>query len=189
MTDPSIYMRQEGRTEGTFVSEASFLDDPYLQPVEGGYYKCTLCSAMLPGAHHVTMHLEGKLHKRNASNLSSHPNSPYYLQQYGNQFFDGEAELSFGVIGKDQAPAHWAEDLKCELCEASMASFDTWLMHFVGKKHQKARRNTPNRLFWQCLHADFPYYYEHISGMWQSTPPKHGHSLRGGSVVVVPALE
>ena len=189
MSDPKEFMRsEESANLGPVYQADSVFDDPYLQPVEGGYFKCTLCSSVLPGPHHVTMHLEGRLHKRNIGNKATHSDCPSYLSQYGSQFFDGETELSFGVVGKEQAPAHWAEDMKCELCEASILSFDTWLMHFVGKKHQKAKRNVSNRLFWQCLCADFPYYYEHVSGMWQSTPPKHGHSLKGGSVIVVPAL-
>ena len=167
---------------------STYMDNPYLQPVEGGYYKCTLCSSLLPGEFHVQMHLEGKLHKRNLGNVSSHPNNPYYLEQYARQFFEGETELTFGVVSKEHAPAHWSDDMRCELCDASLLSFDTWMMHFAGKKHIKARRNHPNRLQWQCLHADFPYYYEHTSGMWQSTPPKHGIATKNGNVIVLPPI-
>ena len=182
------YLRQVDSAEPDAVGESvdQFLDDPYLQPVEGGYYQCTLCSATLPGPYHVSMHLQGKMHKRKVSNFSTHPNDPGYLEQYGRQFFDGDIELTFGVIGKEEAPAHFDEEMRCELCETSLYGWDQWHTHFVGKKHMKARRNTSNRMMWQCLYADFPYYFEHISGLWQSSPPKHGHSTRGGKLIVLP---
>lgn len=189
MTDPSVFMRSVD-SSATFTASAGFLalPDECLQAVEGGYFKCTLCDAMLPGEHHVAMHLEGRLHKRNVANISSHPQTPSYMQQYVRQFFEDNREISFGVVGKDQAPVHWAADMRCELCEATLLCFDTWVMHIVGKKHQKARRNSVNRLFWQKLHADFPYFYEHISGMWQTAPPRHGHLIKGDVVTIVGPL-
>ena len=141
---------------------------------------------MLPGPTHVSMHLQGKWHTKKVSSLNAHPDDPGYLAQYGRQFFDSELELSFGTVGRDQAPAHFDEDMRCELCDAAVYGWDQWLTHFTSKKHIKNRRNTADRLFWQRLHADFPYYYEHVSGMWQTAPPKHGHSAKGGNIVVLP---
>lgn len=173
----------------TAPAKSSYLDDQHIQPMEDGYFKCVLCSSVLPGPTHISMHLEGKLHKKNLGNKSTTPNEPSYFEQYARQFFDGDVELSFGMIGKDDAPAHWSDVMQCELCETALYGFDQWKGHFVGKKHIKARRNNPNRLYWQCLYADFPYYYEHISGMWQTTPPKKGHALKNGLVIVVPAIQ
>lgn len=169
-------------------SRPAYLDDPNIQPMDDGYYKCVLCSSVLPGPTHIQWHLDGKLHKKNVGNTSTTPSDPSYFHQYRRQFFDGSLELCFGVISKDDAPAHFSQDMRCELCETSLYSFDAWIGHFVGKKHMKARRNNPNRLFWQCLYADFPYYYEHISGMWQINPPLKGHPLRDGNVIIVPPI-
>lgn len=191
MSVEELYMRPQIPNAPEPISPSAkktYLDDPHIQPMEGGYYKCVLCSSVLPGETHISWHLEGKLHKKNVGNASTTPSDPSYFEQFARQFFDTEGELSFGVIGKDQAPAHWSTDMRCELCDTCLYSFDAWEGHFKGKKHVKARRNNPNRLFWQCLCADFPYYYEHISGMWQSTPPKRGHALKNGAVIVVPAV-
>jgi hypothetical protein len=168
------------------VFDESWLNDPHLQPVEGGFYQCTLCSATLPGQFHVQMHLQGKMHKRRLGNSGHSCSEAGYLEQYMAQFFDNDIELSFGVIGKNSAPAHSTDKMKCELCDTTLYGWDQWLGHFVGKKHIKARRNCSNRLMWQRLDADFPYYFEHISGLWQSNPPKFGHQLKEGKLVVLP---
>ena len=190
MSDPSDYLRQPSTTSGELNEvDLQVFVDPYLQPVEGGYYKCTLCDAMLPGPHHVTMHIEGKVHRKrmaNAPAANSEPTCPGYFEQYGRQFFEGDIELNFGVIGADQAPAHFDDDMRCELCETSTYGWDQWHTHFIGKKHMKARRNSTNRMMWQRLDAQYPYYYEHLTGVWQTTPPKHGHTTKDGLLVVVP---
>lgn len=186
MTDPNEFLRKVS-IQPSFPSEDfRYLDDPYLQQFDGNSFKCTLCSAVLPGPSHVSMHLQGKWHMKKVSGLMTHPDDPGYLEQYGRQFFDGELELTFGIVGKAQAPAHFDSVMRCELCEAELYGWDQWLTHFISKKHNKARRNIAERLFWQCLHADFPYYYEHVSGMWQTTPPKRGHAVKGGKIVVLP---
>lgn len=164
----------------------TLLDDPYLQPMEGGYYKCTLCSATLPGQTHVQMHLQGKTHTRRLAYYNPSSSEAGYLQQYMLQFFDGDVELTFGVIDAECAPAHSAQEMVCDLCESTLYGWDQWHTHFTGKKHLKARRNCENLLMWQRLDADFPYYYEHISGLWQSNPPKHGHQIKDGKVVILP---
>lgn len=193
MIDPSEYLRQDptGSIEPLSPNGQSQvnLSDPYLQPVEGGYYKCTLCPAMLPGPTHVAMHLEGKMHTKKLAYTSfanSEPTHQGYFEQYAKQFFDEEIELTFGVVGHQCAPANHDDEMKCELCETSMYGWDQWLSHFTGKKHMKARRNCTFRLFWQKMDAQYPYYYEHISGLWQLAPPKHGHTIRNGAVVIVP---
>lgn len=187
MTDPSEFLRKTSPSENTFADEESrFLDDPYLQQVDGIGYKCTLCSAILPGPTHVSMHLQGKSHTKNLANVMTHPDDPGYLEQYGRQFFDCELELTFGVVARNHAPAHFDNEMRCELCDQVLFGWDQWQMHFISKKHIKSRRNIAERLFWQCLHADFPYYYEHFSGMWQTVPPKFGHVAKGGKIVVLP---
>jgi hypothetical protein len=163
-----------------------YLDDPYLQPLEGGYYQCTLCSATLPGLYHVSGHVQGKTHKRRLANSTTPAAEEGYLDQYAGQFFDAEVELTFGVVDKESAPAHAAEEMKCELCETILYGWDQWLAHFKSKKHIKARRNCEHRMMWQCLHADFPYYYEHITAFWQTSPPKHGQAIRDGKVIILP---
>lgn len=183
----SEYVRKESSEINQPLDQSdSFLDDPHLQPIEGGYYQCTLCSATLPGQYHVQMHVQGKTHKRRVSFYSPSFTEAGYNQQYISQFFDGDVELSFGVIGKECAPAHSGQELVCELCQTTLYGWDQWHSHFVGKKHLKARRNCPHLLMWQRLDADYPYYYEHISGVWQMNPPKQGHQLKQGKVVVLP---
>jgi hypothetical protein len=181
-----VLMPRDGSISASFKPREDFLDDPHLQPLEGGYYQCTLCSATLPGPFHVTNHLQGKNHKRRLAYTSTSATETGYLEQYARQFFDGEIELTFGVIGADQAPAHFAEEMRCELCEVVLYGWDQWQSHFSSKRHLKARRNCPNRMMWLCLSADFPYYYEAITGFWQSSPPKHGHAIKSGKVIILP---
>jgi hypothetical protein len=174
-------------TETPMKGDQDFLNDPFLQPLEGGYLKCTLCSATLPGQHHVKMHIQGKLHTRRTGHLSQVSGDSGYLEQYMRQFFEGELELGFGVVERDHAPAHCADEMICELCEITLYGWDQWRYHFSSKRHFKAQRNCPFRLFWQRLDADFPYYYEHISGLWQSHPPKQGDHVKNGRRVIVSA--
>jgi hypothetical protein len=195
MTDPADYLRPSPSglpiDSGPQDIEQAILSDPYLQPVEGGYYKCILCPAKLPGPSHLSMHLEGKMHSMKLAKVSTstaEPDHPGYFEQYAKQFLEGDIELTFGMIGSDQAPAHFDPDMKCELCETSTYGWDHWVSHFTGMKHMKSRRNCLHRLYWQRLDAQYPYYYEHISGMWQLSQPKFGHVTKDGSVILLPAL-
>ena len=135
----------------------------------------------------VITHIEGKTHKKNLNSMATSPQDPGFNEQYVRQFFDTDSsEVSWGTIGKDDAPAHWSDDMRCEICDTFVASWGTWHSHFIGKKHLKARRNCDKKLFWQELFAEMPYYYEHISGMWQVDKPRKGIEQKGGKVIIVP---
>jgi hypothetical protein len=75
--------------------EQAILSDPYLQPVEGGYYKCILCPEKLSGPTHLSKNLEGKMHSMKLSSVSTstaEADHPEYLEQYAISF------LSFRLL-------------------------------------------------------------------------------------------
>ncbi|KAF4745987.1 hypothetical protein FOZ62_025667 [Perkinsus olseni] len=62
----------------------------------------------------------------------------------------------------------------CRLCDAQLGDWFQWAQHMQGRKHRDNVRASrwSYAQFWQRLTAGkFPYYYEHLTGIWCLDPP------------------
>ncbi|EER12654.1 hypothetical protein Pmar_PMAR002461 [Perkinsus marinus ATCC 50983] len=126
-----------------------------------------------------------------ASQALSWRNDPQYtgyrefMEQCHQQFYpDCVALTSLSVIPPlaERSGTVWGEapamddgwDTVCKLCDAQLSDWYQWAQHMQGRKHRdnvKASRWSFAQ-FWQRLTAGkFPYYYEHLTGIWCIDPP------------------
>ncbi|KAF4757866.1 hypothetical protein FOZ63_001466 [Perkinsus olseni] len=108
-----------------------------------------------------------------------------FSEQCSEQFYpDGRTLAGCGVIPPldERPPNTWGEapamadgwDMVCRLCDAQLGDWYQWSMHMQAKKH---RANVKSgrwsfATFWQKLTVgEFPYYYEHLTGIWTIEPP------------------
>ncbi|KAF4706892.1 hypothetical protein FOZ63_011057 [Perkinsus olseni] len=108
-----------------------------------------------------------------------------FSEQCSEQFYpDGRTLARCGVIPPldERPPNTWGEapamadgwDMVCRLCDAQLGDWYQWSMHMQAKKH---RANVKSgrwsfATFWQKLTVgEFPYYYEHLTGIWTIEPP------------------
>ncbi|KAF4753319.1 hypothetical protein FOZ63_002822 [Perkinsus olseni] len=126
-----------------------------------------------------------------ASQMLSWRNDPQYTgyrefpEQCSHQFYpDGETLTSSSVIPPlgERPGTVWGEapamdegwDTVCRLCDAQLGDWFQWAQHMQGRKHRDNVRASrwSYAQFWQRLTAGkFPYYYEHLTGIWCLDPP------------------
>ncbi|EER07650.1 hypothetical protein Pmar_PMAR024055 [Perkinsus marinus ATCC 50983] len=108
-----------------------------------------------------------------------------FVEQCSAQFYpDGRSLAGCGVIPPldERPPNTWGEapamaeswDMVCRLCDAQLGDWYQWSMHMQAKKHRANVKSSrwSYASFWQKLTAgDFPYYYEHLTGVWSIEPP------------------
>ncbi|KAF4673203.1 hypothetical protein FOL47_010823 [Perkinsus chesapeaki] len=118
-------------------------------------------------------------------------------EQCARQFFpDGRSMAFCGIIApfEERPPNTWGEvpavddgwDVTCRLCDAQLGDWYQWSLHMQAKKHRANVKSCrwSYATFWQKLTAGgFPYYYEHLTGMWTLEPPS---AVFNGDVFIEP---
>ncbi|KAF4695668.1 hypothetical protein FOZ60_003681 [Perkinsus olseni] len=154
-----------------------------------GFWECGLCHISVCYEGMLEGHLQGKQHAKNLRNSSWEGSvgtdgetltSSSVIPPLGSRMVSWEklilsrsppAEASFVCSIADGSSLH---QLLLKLCDAQLGDWFQWAQHMQGRKHRDNVRASrwSYAQFWQRLTAGkFPYYYEHLTGIWCLDPP------------------